>query len=419
MRTYPFFLSIAMGLALSVPAWAGIVEVTAVSRPFAEGQKVTAAVLRYDEAISADVLGPEVFSVAGRTVTGVFASNGAGCLDRNRCEVPSSRTIVVELSPEDADADVLTRVSREPAVERDIVLRVSQIEPLSDVNGRIVAPSERESRTVRHLVADDFTQHEFKDPASGTVVRYNLFVPKDYDPNQAYPMVMFIHDAGATNDNIRNTLFQGNGATVWADPDFQARHKAFVLAPQYDHAIVNDNSDDPADLEPTLNLIRSLTRQYPIDVQRLYATGQSGGAMMSIAMNIKNPDFFAASYIVAGQWDAEKTAPMAKNDLFILVSENDPKAFSGQNAIVEVLARNGATVKESHGWDASAPPGQLDSLVEGLLAQGGNIHYATFKGGTLPLEKENPDHPASPHIGTWGVAYDIAAIREWLFAQRR
>ena len=88
-----------MGLALSVPAWAGIVEVTAVSRSFAEGQKVTAAVLRYDEAISADVLGPEVFSVAGRTVTGVFASNGAGCLDRNRCEVPSSRTIVVELSP--------------------------------------------------------------------------------------------------------------------------------------------------------------------------------------------------------------------------------------------------------------------------------------------------------------------------------
>jgi len=234
-----------------------------------------------------------------------------------------------------------------------------------------------------------------------------------------YPLVMFIHDAGATNENVRNTLLQGNGATVWAEPAFQSRHEAFVLAPQYDHTIVNDNSDDPADLDPTLNLIRSLTRQYSIDIKRLYTTGQSGGAMMSIAMNIKYPDFFAASYIVAGQWAAEKTVPMAKNNLFILVSENDAKAFPGENAIVKVLAQNGGIVKQSHGWDASASMPQLDDYVRELLAQGGNIHYASFKGGTLPLEKAALGNPGSAHIGTWGVAYNIGAIREWLFEQRK
>lgn len=412
-------LSVLLALGLAVPAWAGIIEVAAVSEPFAGGQKVTAAVVRYAEPLDGTSLSRDGFSVAGRTVVDVFLGSGADCLDRSRCEAESGDTVVVRLDPNDAEAAVLAHVGREPSVERDIVLRVTQKEPVRTADGRTLAPAEAVSGAVRHLVADDFTQNEFQDPESGTVVRYNLFVPKNYDPARSYPLVMFIHDAGATNANVRNTLLQGNGATVWAAPAFQARHEAFVLAPQYDHAIVNDKSEDPADLEPTLNLIRSLARQYSIDTKRLYATGQSGGAMMSIAMNIKHPDFFAATYIVAGQWASEKTAPMAKNNLFILVSENDPKAFPGENAIVEVLARNGAVVKESHGWDASAPVEQLDARVRELLAQGGNVHYATFKGGTLPLEKAAPDSPGSAHIGTWGVAYDIGAIREWLFEQKK
>lgn len=412
-------LSVFLVLVLAVPAWAGITEVVAVSEPFADGQKVTAAAVRYDKPIDGRSLSPDVFSVAGRTVIDVFLSTGTDCIDPDRCKAESGDTIIVRLDPHDTDAAVLMHVGREPSVERNIMLQVTQKEPLRSEDGDTIAPASADSRELHNLVADDFTQHEFKDPESGIVVRYNLFVPKNYTPGQLYPLVMFIHDAGATNDNVRNTLLQGNGATVWAEPAFQDRHEAFVLAPQYDHTIVNDNSDDPADLDPTLNLIRSLTRQYSIDVKRLYATGQSGGAMMSIAMNIKYPDFFAASYIVAGQWAAEKTAPMAKNNLFILVSENDAKAFPGENAIVEVLAKNGGIVKESHGWDASASIPQLDNHVRELLAQGGNIHYASFKGGTLPLEKAASGNPGSAHTGTWGVAYNIGTIREWLLEQRK
>ncbi len=140
--------------------------------------------------------------------------------------------------------------------------------------------------------------------------------------------------------------------------------------------------------------------------------------MMSIAMNIKHPDFFAASYIVAGQWEPSVTAPMAKNNIFVLVSENDAKAFPTENAIMKVLAENGATVKESHGWNAQAPVTELNEKVNALLAQGGNIHYASFTGGTLPLE-QNSQNKGAAHMGTWGVAYNIDAIKEWLFSQRK
>jgi predicted peptidase len=36
---------------------------------------------------------------------------------------------------------------------------------------------------------------------------------------------------------------------------------------------------------------------------------------MSIAMDIKYPDLFAASLLVAGQWDPAKVSPLAKDKL--------------------------------------------------------------------------------------------------------
>ena len=53
-------------------------------------------------------------------------------------------------------------------------------------------------------------------------------------------------------------------------------------------------------------------------------------------MNIKYPDFFAASYLVACQWNASLlTKEMAGMKWWITVSEDDTKAFPGQTAIVE------------------------------------------------------------------------------------
>ena len=65
--------------------------------------------------------------------------------------------------------------------------------------------------------------------------------------------------------------------------------------------------------QTTTALIRALIKDHPIDEKRLYTTGQSGGGMMSIAMNIKYPDFFAASYLVACQWNPELLTPAMKN----------------------------------------------------------------------------------------------------------
>ena len=53
------------------------------------------------------------------------------------------------------------------------------------------------------------------------------------DKNKKYPLVLFMHDAGPLSENTKATLLQGNGAIVWATPEEQAKHEAFILAPQY------------------------------------------------------------------------------------------------------------------------------------------------------------------------------------------
>lgn len=83
-------------------------------------------------------------------------------------------------------------------------------------------------------------------------------------------------------------LKQGNGATAWAGPADQSARPCFVPAPQYQQAIVNDRSEATNMLDTTVHLVEQLVSQYGIDLGQLYATGQSGGCMISNAMNIES-----------------------------------------------------------------------------------------------------------------------------------
>ena len=234
--------------------------------------------------------------------------------------------------------------------------------------------------TVRNLGYEDFQQLTYKHPASGLELKYNLFVPKDYDKAKAYPLVLFMHDAGVTSDNHDQTLVQGNGAISFASPEDQAKHAAFVLAPQFSRAIVNDKSEATEELDVVIDLIKQLSVDYSIDQKRLYTTGQSGGGMMSIAMNVKYPDFFAASYLVACQWDPAVVAPLAKKKLWIVVSEGDAKAFPGQNAITSVIEAEGTKVSRAV-WEGTFTPEQFRFAVADMMAENNPVKYVALKTG--------------------------------------
>ena len=80
----------------------------------------------------------------------------------------------------------------------------------------------------------------------------------------------------ATSDITTTTLVQGLGAVVWASPQDQAKHEAFVVAPQYAAQLVNDQSEASSYFDTTVDLVTWLTTQYSIDTNRLSTTGDGG-----------------------------------------------------------------------------------------------------------------------------------------------
>ena len=130
------------------------------------------------------------------------------------------------------------------------------------------------------FVKGEFNQMEFS-AEDGTSVKYNLFIPSELTRGEVYPLVVFIHDAGALSDSTAAVLSQ-NGAKVWASQEWQAEHPCFVLAPQFNTITVNDEAVVTPEVGATVALIEKVCREFPIDSNRIYGTGQSMGCMQTI-----------------------------------------------------------------------------------------------------------------------------------------
>ena len=298
--------------------------------------------------------------------------------------------------------------------------KITQKEDILFTNGKKLEKSIAilENNKTRNLIVENFKQFVYKDPKTGTSVKYNLYIPKNYDKNKKYPLVLFMHDKGVLSEDTKTALFQGNGATSFAAPEEQAKHEAFVLAPQYSRQVVDDNGDITSDLDATVNLIRDyLISKYSINEKKLYATGQSTGGMMAIVMNYKYPELFAASYLVACQWNPKEVSTMAKNNLWITVSTGDAKAYPGMNAITSELIKRGATVAKDN-WRADYTDAQFLEGARKVIAQKSNIKYTTLEKGTNPYLPKDAN-PGLEHSGTWKVAYNIPGIKDWMFLQSK
>ncbi|WP_063744487.1 alpha/beta hydrolase-fold protein [Streptomyces sp. NRRL F-525] len=414
---------------------------TAITQVFGAGQKLVAVAVEYDRDIDGRTLSTSTFTVTDRTVTKVYTNRSADLTERSR----NGRYVIVELSPDDTAAAlwVTGQGSGTPPTGGGtggtgdsgggvgaggpqvgdttpggtIVAAkatLTQAGTVTTTRGRQYAASTTALTTdaVKNLIVDDFQQFTFADPATGQTLKYNLFVPKHYNPRKSYPLVLFMHDASVVNVATEGPLVQGLGAVCWASPEDQARHEAFVLAPEYGAVVIDDNYEPSTLFDATANLVESVTQQYSIDPDRRYTTGQSMGAMMSLGLNIRYPDLFAAAFIVAGQWPEAQAVPLAKKNLWILVSADDTKAYPGEQAITEVIQEQGTKVSTAL-WDGQSTAAEFAADVRTMKAQRTPVNFAAFKTGTtVPTGSTT-----SAHMGTWQIAYTIPGIRDWIMRQ--
>jgi predicted peptidase len=409
------FLLSGLGLTLtaSLAAWADvpyILGATALTRVYGAGQRLVGVAIQQDRPVTTEALDPSLYSIEGRTITRVYAASAPGVEDA------TGSWIMLDLDPEEASAALFVTTGR--STTRLPASATVTITPQGATQAKgppdfATIPRSIPTDAAVNLVVDDFVADEFLDEVTGDRLAYNLFVPKE--ATGPLPLVLFMHDAGNTSPVVDTTLVQGLGAVSWASTEDQARHPAIVLAPQYAAQTVDDSWQVSSLLDTTLHLLEKIASTHQVDRSRIYVTGQSGGGMMSIAMLIKEPDLFAAAFLVACQWDTAAVAPLARQKLWVVVAEGDEKAFPGQNAIMEVIEAQGTTHSQAS-WDGTKVDFAPD--VAAQSAEAVTVNYTVLQKGTV-VPAGQDDTPGANHINTWRIAYAIPGIRDWIMAQKR
>ena len=319
------------------------------------------------------------------------------------------------------------------------------------------ADASTESPTLASLVAEvqgEFQQFTYTDPDTGLSLPYNLFIPADYDESTSYPLVSYIADSSLVGQDVTAPLSQ-YGALIWASEEEQAKHESIVLVPEYPEVIIDDHGSFTTTdyVEMTARLIASVESQYSVDTDRVYGTGQSMGCMTTMLLAAEHPDLFTAELFVSGQWDPTQLAGLADEKFFYIAAGGDDNSTGGQADVQDLLDAAGVSYNAATDWDATWSADELDQAATDLLAKGTDINFATFETGTVlevdgassstssssddsgtgtpPSGMSGPPSGASggsggsasgggsssEHMASFQPAYEITALRDWLFAQ--
>lgn len=226
-------------------------------------------------------------------------------------------------------------------------------------------------------IAETFT-HE------GTTLPYRLMLPDDYNEDESYPLILFLHGAGERGtDNVTQmkNVFQkistkNRGAILIApqcDPDNQ-----WVDTPWAEGPYSTDEVPESNELQAVMALIEYIQENYSVDKTRIYATGLSMGAFGVWDLMVRHNDVFAAGVACCGGGDPSKGELLKDTPMFVFHGDADPTVpVEGSRDTVNAILEAGGEVvfyKEypnyPHGiWDiAFEEVGLFDELLEYRLS---------------------------------------------------
>ncbi|MCM1337908.1 MAG: alpha/beta hydrolase-fold protein [Candidatus Amulumruptor caecigallinarius] len=263
-------------------------------------------------------------------------------------------------------------------------------------------------------VAPQFAQLDYKDAATGKTMRYNLYTPKGAEKGAKLPLVMFIADASTPGESYAAPLTQGYGGLIWATKEWQAKNPCYVLVPQFTGVAVNDAYERTDEVDIAVRLLNSVVENNNVDANRLYATGQSMGGMISMYYNVAYPELFAASIFVDSHWDTASFAELAKHKFVYFIAGDKGKAYADMKPLEEACEKDGVQYTYAQ-WSAKLPEKRQSELAATMLAKGAPVNIFQFEpGSVLPADGKD-----SEHMYSFDYAYKITAVRDWLFKQKK
>ncbi len=209
--------------------------------------------------------------------------------------------------------------------------------------------------------------------ADGLTTPYRFYAPPGLQAKVKYPLIIFLHGHGERGtDNHAQLAGECQGSWEFLSKKNQDKQKCFFIAPQ---TTVEVAWTDPKRTTQLAAIITELIAKNPIDADRIYLTGISGGGFGTFAMLAHHPELLACAIPQSGGgcggYEKYKDMPLW---CFHAADDN----------VVGVAGS--------------------DAPMEELRKLGGDPIYTRY---------------ATGGHGIWHVAYETPPLFEWMIAQKR
>ncbi len=204
------------------------------------------------------------------------------------------------------------------------------------------------------------------DEVKEATIRFWLFLPKDYDEKESWPLMLFMHGAGERGDDLQLVKKWGPPRIVEGRSDFPF----VVVSPQCPR-------NQWWDVDQMEQLVDRLSGQYKIDKSRMYCTGLSMGGYGTWGITAKYPKLFAAAVPICGGGDPKTAKQLTHLPIW---------AFHGDA-------------------DTAVPVERSKEMIAAIKEAGGEKAKLTVYEGV--------GH------NSWSATYDNEQVYEWLLSHRR
>jgi predicted peptidase len=209
-------------------------------------------------------------------------------------------------------------------------------------------------------------KHFEKEVSVKVKLNYLLYLPEGYGKEEkAWPLVLFLHGAGESGDNLEKVKIHGPPKMIEAGKGFPC----IVVSPQSPGRGWNPE---------TLNaLLDDVEAKYKVDKDRVYLTGLSMGGFGTWALAAAHPERFAAIMPICGGGNP---------------------ADAGKLKDLPIWVFHGAK-------DRAVPLERSEAMVKALKEAGAKSVQLTV-------------YPDAGH-DSWTATYDNPEVWAWLFKQKR
>ncbi|MCY1720656.1 alpha/beta hydrolase-fold protein [Prolixibacteraceae bacterium Z1-6] len=158
---------------------------------------------------------------------------------------------------------------------------------------------------------------------NGDTLKYQILYPENYNPDEKYPLLLFLHGAGERGDDNKRQM--NMGGNLFTKEQSLKDHPAIVVFPQcpvdtmWTARIKHKNEAGewvfefsvkekaPRPAEMVNQLVESLIETPQADQQRVYILGISMGGIGTLEFLHRWPDKYAAAAVICGGHDPELT----------------------------------------------------------------------------------------------------------------